>query len=111
MARRETFRPASGSRCGKRMASWRFNVCRSEAAKVYLLLAGLQSPGGNTVALSNYLGSAGRRLLLCGAGPQARRLIEIAASYHDGSQRNLQAGVRVALWQKDGELALQRLPI
>jgi tetratricopeptide (TPR) repeat protein len=80
-----------------------------EAAKAYLSLAGLQSPGGNTVALSNYLGSAGRRLLLCGAGPQARRLIEIAASYNDGSQRNLQAGVRVALWQDDGELALQRL--
>ena len=80
-----------------------------EAAKVYLSLPELKSPGINTVGLSNYLEPAGRRLLLCGAGPQGRRLIETAASYHDGSQRNLQAGVRVALWQSDGELALQRL--
>jgi tetratricopeptide (TPR) repeat protein len=80
-----------------------------EAAKVYLSLPELKSPGANTVGLSNYLEPAGRRLLLCGAGPKGRRLIEIAASYHDGSQRNLQAGVRVALWQDDGELALQRL--
>lgn len=82
-----------------------------EAAKVYASLPELKSTGGNTVGLSNYLHAAARRLLVRGAASQARGLVETAASYRDGSQANLHAGVQVALWQNDGELALQRLRV
>jgi tetratricopeptide (TPR) repeat protein len=80
-----------------------------EASKVYAALPELKTAPGNTVGLSNYLHAAGHRLLVRGAAPQARRFFEIAAAYRDGSQSNLQAGVQVALWQNDGEHALQRM--
>jgi tetratricopeptide (TPR) repeat protein len=80
-----------------------------EAAKVYASLPELKSASGNTVGLSNYLHAAAHRLAVRGAASQARGLVETAASYGDGSYANLHAGVQVALWQNDGEQALQRL--
>jgi tetratricopeptide (TPR) repeat protein len=80
-----------------------------EAAKVYGALPQLKTTPENTVRLSNYLHAAANHLLVRGAAAQARRFFETAASYRDGSQANLQAGIQVALWQNDGEHALQRM--
>lgn len=80
-----------------------------EAGRVYASLPALKRPGDNTVALSNYLNEAADRLLVRGAGTPASRLVETAATYQDGSAANLRSRARVALWRKDGELALERL--